>query len=140
MPASIRVAVIVMTLLSSLLLLTAGLLGIGYDAAVDGVVAAGTDVDRSAASRFVLTSLLANLVLGILLAVSAWFLPRRQRWARWVGLAGVTVLLLLTLFQVLAARAVTLISLLLLVLTVAAIASLVARTTTAWVPSLRSRS
>ena len=28
------------------------------------------------------------LVLGLVLALAAWFLPRRQPWARWIGLAA----------------------------------------------------
>jgi hypothetical protein len=137
MPTSVRVAVIVMALLAPLLLLTAGLLWIGYDAAVAGVMDTGSDVTRAAAGQFVFRSLVANLVLGFLLSLSAWFLPRRQPWARWVGLTALLVLGLLTLFQVVGAGGITVISLLLLVLTIAAITSLLARATAEWLPSLR---
>lgn len=137
MPTSVRVAVVVMAVLAPLLLLTAALLWVGYDAAVAGVMASGGDVTRGAAGQFVVRSLVANLVLGVLLALAAWFLPRRQPWARWVGLTAVVVLGLLTVFQVLSAGGVTVISLLLLVLTIAAITSLLARPTAAWAPSDR---
>jgi hypothetical protein len=138
-PTSVRVAVGVMALLGVLMLINATLLGLGFSTAVDRLVEAGGDVSRDAASSFVLTSLLSNLLLGLLLVVSAIFLPRRQPWARWTGLIGVSVLGLLTLFQVLAAGAVSVVSLLVVVLSAAGVASLVARTTTAWVPSMRGR-
>jgi hypothetical protein len=129
-----------MALMGVLMLINAALLGFGFSTAVDRLVdAGGEDVSRDAASSFVLTSLLSNLLIGLLLVVSAIFLPRRQPWARWTGLIGVTVLGLLTLFQVLAAGAVSIVSLLVVVLSAAGVASLVARTTTAWVPSMRSR-
>jgi drug/metabolite transporter (DMT)-like permease len=137
MPPSVRVAVIVMALLAPLLLLTAGLLWIGYDAAVAGVMESGSGVTRAAAGQFVVRSLVANLVLGLLLALAAWFLPRRQAWARWVGLTALVVLGLLTVVQVVGAGGVTVVSLLLLVLTIAAITSLLARPTAEWIPSVR---
>ena len=31
------------------------------------------------------SSLIPYLVLGLILALAAWFLPRRQPWARWIG-------------------------------------------------------
>ena len=78
-------------------------------------------------------------MLGLLFALASWFLPRRQPWARWMGLAASVVLGLLTLFSAVTAGGVTVASLLLIVLSVAAITSLLARTTTAYVPSLRTR-
>jgi hypothetical protein len=138
-PTSVRVAVGVLALLGVLMLLNAALLGFGFGTAVDRVVETGENVSRDAASGFVLTSLLSNLLLGLLLVLSAFFLPRRQPWARWTGLTAVTVLGLLTLFQVLAAGAVSVVSLLVVVLAAAGVASLMARTTTAWVPGLRNR-
>ena len=78
-------------------------------------------------------------LLGVLVALSAWFLPRRQPWARWVGLATSAALALLTIFSILVAGGVTVFSLLIAVLSVAAVASLMARTTRDYVPGLGSR-
>lgn len=139
LPTSVRVAVIVMAVLAALLLTNALLLWFGYDAAVERIVRE-TEFTRAEARQFVLMSLLPNLVVGLLLALSAWFLPRRQPWARWTGLGAAAVLAFLTLFQIVAAAGVTIASLLLLVLSVAAVTSLVARTTAAFVPRLRARS
>lgn len=138
MPASVRVAVIVMAVLAALLLLNAALLWYAYDDAIDRIVREG-DFTRDEARQFVLFSLVPNLVMGVLLALSAWFLPRRQPWARWMGLAAAGLLAFLTLFQVVAAGGITVASLLLLVLSIAAVTSLLARSTSAYVPRLRSR-
>jgi hypothetical protein len=140
MPPSVRVAVIVMGVLAALLLTNAALLWYGYDAAVDRLVDEGEDISRSEASRFVLMSLVPDLGIGLVLALAAWFLPRRQPWARWMGLAASTVLALLSLMSALNLRAVTIPLLLVLVLSVAALTSLLARTTGAWVPKLHARS
>lgn len=137
MPASVRVATIVTGVLAALLITNAALLGFGFDAAVDRV-AREADVTTDAARQFVLTSLIPNVVLGLVLALSAWFLPRRQAWARWTGLAASGLLTLLTLLQMAAAGGITIASLLLLVLSIAAVTSLLARTTREWVPPLRA--
>jgi hypothetical protein len=139
MPPSVRVATIVMAVLAALLLLNGAILWYGYDAAVDRIVREGDGISRSEASQFVTMSLVPYVVIGLLLALAAWFLPRRQAWARWTGLAAAGVLAILTLLTTLAAGGVTIGSLLVLVLSVAAVSSLLARTTGAWVPSLRSR-
>jgi hypothetical protein len=139
MPTSVRVAVIAMAVIAALLLSNAAFLWIGFDTAVDRIVEEGEDFSRDEARQFVILSLVPNLVLGIILVLAAVFVPRRQPWARWIGLAASGLLALLTLFQVLAARGITVASLLLLVLSIAAVTSLVAKTTGAWVPSLRSR-
>jgi uncharacterized membrane protein len=99
----------------------------------------GNGITEADARRFVLLALIPYLVIGLLLALSAWFLPRRQPWARWLGLAASFVLALLTLASVVAAGGITVSSLLLFVLSVAAVTSLVARTTGTWVPRLRTR-
>jgi hypothetical protein len=138
MPPSVRVAVIVMGLLAALLLTNAALLGYGYDAAVDRIVREGEDISRSEASQFVLMSLLPYLLIGLVLALAAWFLPRRQPWARWLGLAASAVLAVLSLMSALALGGVTIALLLVLVLSVAAVTSLLARTTREWVPKLSS--
>jgi hypothetical protein len=139
MPTSVRVAVIAMGVIAALLLSNAALLWFGFDAAVTRIVEEGEDFTRAEARQFVILSLVPNLVLGLLLALAAVFVPRRQPWARWIGLAASGLLALLTLIQVLAAGGITVASLLLLVLSVAAVTSLVAKTTGTWVPPLRRR-
>lgn len=139
MPTSVRVAIIAMAVLAGLLLLNAALTFFGREAVVDRLVEANADLSRDEARRTVLTVLVPYLVLGVLFALASWFLPRRQPWARWVGLAASTVLGVVTLFSALAAGGVTVISLLLVVLSVAAVTSLLARTTTDYVPRLRSK-
>jgi hypothetical protein len=139
MPTSVRVAVITMGLLAALLLVNAGLLWYAFDATVERVIDASKGITEADARQFVLLALVPYLVIGLILALAAWFLPRRQPWSRWLGLAASVLLGLLTLFSVVAAGGVTISSLLLFVLAVAAVTSLLARTTRAWVPSLRSR-
>jgi hypothetical protein len=139
MPTSVRVAIIAMAILAGLLLLNAGLTWYGREGVADAIVDAGADVSRDEAERYVVLWLVPYLVLGLLFALASWFLPRRQPWARWMGLAASVVLALLTLFSAMTAGGVTVASLLLLVLSIAATTSLLARTTTAYVPSLRTR-
>ena len=138
MPASVRVAAIAMGVLASLLLVRAAVLWYGYDTAVHEITVKSPDVTRAQAGQVVLVALIPSLVMGLILALAAWFLPRRQPWARWIGLGASTLLTLLTLFSV-AAGAITGASLLLLALSVAAMVSLLARPTSSWVPSLRAR-
>jgi glucan phosphoethanolaminetransferase (alkaline phosphatase superfamily) len=138
MPTSVRVAVGVMGVLAALLLLNGGLLWFTYDAAVDRILEEVDDVTRDEAETFVTMSLVPYLVLGVLLALAALFVPRRQAWARWLGVAAMALLVLLTLFSVLASGGVTIASLLLLVLSIAGISSLLAKTTGEWVPPLRA--
>jgi hypothetical protein len=138
-PPSVRVAVIVMGILAALLLTNAALLWYSYDEAVARLVNEGEDVSRSEASQFVIMSLVPYLAIGLLLALAAIFLPRRQPWARWLGLAASGLLALLSLMSALTFGGVTISLLLLLVLSVSAVTSLLARTTGAWVPKLRTR-
>jgi hypothetical protein len=139
MPVSVRVAAITMGVLAALLLVNAGLLWYGFDVTVDRIVREGDGVTEAEARRFVLLALVPYLGIGLVLALAAWFLPRRQPGARWIGLAASFVLALLTLFSMLAAGGVTVSSLLLFVLSAAAVTSLLSRTTGLWVPPLRSR-
>lgn len=132
MPPSVRVAVGVMAVLALLLLSNAVLLWIGFGVAVDRIVEEVDDITRAEARRFVLLSLVPYLILGLVLALAAVFLPRRRTWARAAGLAATALLALLTLVSVLATGGVTVPSLLLLVLSIAGLTSLVARTTRAW--------
>ncbi len=138
MPTSVRVAVIAMGVLAALLLSNAALLWYGYDAAVDRLVREGQDVSRSEATRFVTMSLVPYLVIGVVLALAAWFLPRRQAWARWIGLSASALLALLTLTSVLSLGGITVSLLLVLVLSISAVAGLLARTTRNWLPKLRT--
>jgi len=139
MPVSVRVAAITMGVLAALLLVNAGLLWYGFDVTVDRIVREGNGISAAEAGRFVLLALIPYLLIGLILALAAWFLPRRQPWSRWLGLAGSVVLALLTLFSMIAAGGVTVSALLLFVLSAAAVTSLLARTTGTWVPPLRGR-
>ena len=139
MPTSVRIAAIAMGVLAALLLVNAGLLWYGFGVTVDRIVEEGNGITEADARRFVLLALIPYLVIGLILALSAWFLPRRPPWARWLGLAASFVLALLTLASVVAAGGITVSSLLLFVLSVAAVTSLVARSTGMWVPRLRTR-
>jgi glucan phosphoethanolaminetransferase (alkaline phosphatase superfamily) len=139
MPTSVRVATIVMALLAALLLSATALLWYTYDSAVDRILRDADGVTRAEAEQYVTMSLVPALVLGLLLALAAWFLPRRQPWARWMGVAAAGLLALLTLTSIAAVGGVTVASLLQLVLSVAAISSLMARPTAAWVPRLRAK-
>jgi hypothetical protein len=139
MPTSVRVAVGLMAVLAALLVLNGAVLWYGYDGAVDRIVREGNGISRADARQYVTLSLVPYLVIGLVLALAAFFLPRRQAWARWIGLAASFLLALLALFSILAAGGITVASLLLLVLSSSAVTSLLARTTRTWVPSLRSR-
>ena len=139
MPGSVRVAVIAMGILASLLLVRAAVLWYGFDAAVHEITVRSPGVTRAEAGQLVLVALVPSLVMGLILALASWFLPRRQAWARWIGLGASTLLALLTLFSLVAAGGITVSSLLLLVLSAAAVASLLARPTSGWVPSLGAR-
>jgi membrane-bound metal-dependent hydrolase YbcI (DUF457 family) len=137
MPPSVRVAAIVMGVLAALLLVNAGLTWYAYDTIIDRVLDEASGVTRAQAERTVTVSIFLYLVLGLLLALAAWYLPRRQPWARWIGLATSGVLGLLTLVWMVTAGGVTVGWLLLFVLSVGAVTSLLARATGAWVPRLR---
>lgn len=138
MPTSARVAVVAMGVLAALLLLNSVLLWIGFDSAVDRIVRDVEGVTRDEARTFVIFSLVPYLVLGVVLAASALFLPRRQPWARWVGVAATALLTMLSLVSVLAVGGITIASLLLVVLSIAALTSLMVRPTREWVPPLRA--
>ncbi len=140
MPTSVRVAVIAMGVLAALLLSNAALLWFGYDAAVDRLVREGQDVSRSEAARFVIMSLVPYLVIGVVLAIAAWSVPRRRAWARWIGLTASGLLALLTLMSVLSLGGITVSLLLVLVLSLSAVAGLLARPTREWLPTLRTSS
>jgi hypothetical protein len=138
MPTSVRIAVIVMAVMAALLFISAALLWYSYDAAVDRLVTAG-HFSHADASRFVTLSIVPNVVLGVLLALSAWFLPRRQAWARSTGLATSALLVVLTTLQILSGSGRTIASLLLLLLAIAGVSTLTSRTTRGFVPRLHTR-
>ena len=133
MPASARVAVVVMGVLAAMLLLYAAITWLGRDGLAEAVARARPDLSQDEAARYVLVSALPYLVVGLVLAVSAWFLPQRRPWARWTGLAASFLLAGLMLLGMASIGGVTAISLLVLVLAVAAVTSLLARPTSDWV-------
>jgi hypothetical protein len=139
MPPSVRVGAIVMGVLAALLLTYAGLLWYSFDDSVAQIADAAKGITVGAARQFVLTLLIPCLLIGVLLALSAWFLPRRQAWARWTGLAASGVLALLMLFSMVAGGGITLLPLVLFLLAAVAVRSLLRGSTAGWVPSLRAR-
>jgi len=139
MPPSVRIAAIAMGVLAALLLTYAGLLWYSFADTVAHIANAAKGISEDAARRFVLTLLIPCLLLGILLGLSAWFLPRRQAWARWIGVAASALLLLMMLFSMGAGGGISILPLLLLVLAAVAVRSLLARSTGTWVPPLRAR-
>ncbi|MGZ4506656.1 MAG: hypothetical protein ACXVX0_05325 [Blastococcus sp.] len=138
MPKQVRIAVVTMGVLAALLLLNAALTWYGRASLAAALLTARTDMFRADAERLVLLWMLPYLVVGLILALAAWYLPRGQAWARWFGLAASTLLALLTLFSVVSSGGVTAASLLLLLLSVATVTCLLSKKTAAWVPSLRS--
>jgi glucan phosphoethanolaminetransferase (alkaline phosphatase superfamily) len=140
MPASVRVGAIAMGVLAALLLTYAGLLWYSFDDSVRQIADAAKGVTEDAARRFVLTLLIPSLLLGVLLALAAWFLPRRQAWARWIGLAASGLLAVLMLFSMVGGGGVSVLPLLLFVLAAVAVRCLLLRSTGTWVPPLRARS
>ena len=140
MPRQVRIAVVAMGVLAALLLLNAGLTWYTRGRLAAALVTARPDMSRADAERLVLLWMLPYLVVGLILALAAWYLPRKQAWARWFGLAASTLLALLTLFSVVSSGGATVASLLLLLLSVASVSSLLSKRTAAWVPPLRSSS
>ena len=139
MPTSVRVATVTMAILAALFLTYGALLWFEYDTAVRNTVGDGTTVSRGEAESFITSSLTVFLVLGALLGLCAWFLPRRQPWARWLGLAVSAILLLMAVLTIAATGGIPIYTLLVVVLALAAFISLTSKTTGAYVPRLRSR-
>jgi hypothetical protein len=139
MPRQVRIAVVAMGVLAALLLLNAAVTWYGRAGLAAEVLKGRADMSRAAAERLVLVWMLPYLIVGLVLALAAWFLPRGQAWARWFGLAASTLIALLTLFTVLSSGGVTAASLLLLLLSLTTVVCLLSRKTTAWVPGLGSR-
>jgi hypothetical protein len=138
MPRSVRIAVVAMGVIAALLLVNAGLSWYSRARLAAAVVDARPNLSRASAEHLVLLWMLPYLILGVVLALSAWFLPRGHAWARWIGLAAATLLGLLTLFSVLTSGGITAASLLLIVLSGTAVVTLTSRATSAWVEGLRA--
>jgi uncharacterized membrane protein (DUF2068 family) len=128
-----------MGVLAALLLTYAGLLWYSFDDSVRQIADAAKGITEDSARRFVLTLLIPCLLLGVLLALAAWFLPRRQAWARWIGLAASGLLAVLMVFSMVAGAGISVLPLLLFVLAAVAVRSLLLRSTGTWVPPLRAR-
>jgi hypothetical protein len=135
MPTSAKVAVGVLAGLAALLLLSALLTAVAWDAVVDAVAEGQPDSPRSDARLVVQINLAQSVVFGLLAAVSAVFLARGRGWARWTGLVAALLLGLITLGAVVLTGGLAVTSQLVLVLCAAAAASLLARTTAAWAPT-----
>ena len=140
MPRAVRVATVAMAVLAAIFLSYSALLWYEFDTLVSNTVGDGDTVTRAEAEGFVRTSLILFVVLGVLLALSAFFLPRRQPWARWLGLAATGLLILINLFTFVTAGGVTIFTLLVLALAIASVTGLLSRTTGEYVPRLRARS
>jgi hypothetical protein len=132
MPTSVRMSIGLLTGLAVLLLLSALLTAVAWNAVIDTIAEAQPDAPRSDAVSVVRINLAQSLVFGLLTAVSAFFLARGRSWARWTGLAAALLLGLITLGAVVLTGGIAVTSLLVLVLCAAAVASLFTRTTAAW--------
>ena len=139
MPVPVRVAVILLGTLAAMLLLYAAITWLGREGLAEAVGRARPDYSPDEAARYVLVDALPYLVIGVALAVSAWFLPQHRRWARWTGLAASLLLAGRMLLGMASIGGVTPISLLVVVLSVAAVTSLLARPTVGWVAGAGAR-
>jgi hypothetical protein len=126
-----------MSLLAGFLLILAGIAWANRARAAQTIMDAAT-MSQAAAERAVFQQAVACLVLGLVFAASAWFLPRHHAWARWLGLAASGVVTLIVLFGAIAGGGISPFSLLVLLLALTAVATLVSRTTSSWVPRLRA--
>jgi uncharacterized BrkB/YihY/UPF0761 family membrane protein len=138
MPTSVRVAVIVLSILAGLLLLVAAVNLYALQEFSERI-AAEQGISESDAQSSILLLLAPYVVLGLVFALAAWFVPRRHAWARWLGLAAAAMLAVLHVLSAAMGGGITVLTLLLFVLCLATITSLVARTTSAWIPRLRAR-
>lgn len=136
MPTSARVAVALMGTLAALLLLYSAITWLGREGLAQAVARARPELSADDAARFVLVTALPYFILGVMLAISALFLPRRRAWARWTGLGSAVLLAGMMLLSMAAVGGITPISLFVVILAVAVITSLAARPTVAWVPWL----
>ena len=138
MPASVRVAIIAMSILAGLLLLNTAVSLYVFEE-IAGRVADAQGLSQSDAERTLVYWLAPNLVFGVIFALAAWFVPRRHAWARWLGLAVASMLAIFHVLTAFSSGGVTIVTLLLFILSLATITSLAARTTSRWMPKLRPR-
>jgi hypothetical protein len=89
MPTSVRVAIIVMSVLAGLLLLVAAVNLYALQEFSERI-ATEQGVSQSDAQRSILLLLAPYIVLGLIFALAAWFVHRRHAWARWLGLSAPT--------------------------------------------------
>ena len=94
MPTSVRVAVIAMSLLAGLLLLSVAV-SLYLFTSLAKTLAEKADISVDDAQSRLLVTVLPYLVFGLLFAISAWFLARRHAWARWIGLTCASVVAML---------------------------------------------
>ena len=135
MPTSVRVAVIAMSLLAGLLLLSVAV-SLYLFTSLATTLAEKADISVDAAQSRLLVTVLPYLVFGLLFALSAWFLARRHAWARWIGLTCASVVAMLHVLAAISGAGIALGSLLQVVLALAVISSLMAKKTAAWVPRI----
>jgi hypothetical protein len=138
MPTSVRVAVIAMSLLAGLLLLSVAVSLYLFESLAKRL-AETADISVDEAQSRLLVTVLPYLVFGLLFAISAWFLARRHAWARWIGLTCASVVAMLHVLAAISGAGIALGSLLQVVLALAVISSLMSKKTAAWVPRLGSR-
>jgi hypothetical protein len=137
MPTSVRVAVVLLSVLAFFLLAYALLLFLAREQSIDDLVADGAD--RDSAAQLVLLFLLAYGLLGCTAALSAVFLPLRRSWARLTGLLVTSLMAVLTVVSFITIAAVTPVTLFVLVAAIGGVASLRARTTRDWLAELPRR-
>ena len=138
MPTSVRVAVIAMSLLAGLLLLSVAV-SLYLFTSLAKTLAEKADISVDDAQSRLLVTVLPYLVFGLLFAISAWFLARRHAWARWIGLTCASVVAMLHVLAAISGAGIALGSLLQVVLALAVISSLLSKRTAAWVPRLGAR-
>ena len=138
MPTSVRVAVIAMSLLAGLLLLSVAV-SLYLLESLSAKLAENANISVDDAQQRLLITVLPYLVFGLMFAVSAWFLARRHAWARWTGLTAASVIAMLHVLAALGGAGIALGSLLQVVLALAVISSLLSKRTAAWVPRLGAR-
>lgn len=132
MPPSVRVAVVLLAVLAALLLTSALLTWGGRQGVVEQYLRSQPDATRADADRLVLLNVVQGLAFGVLAAVSAWAVARRQPWGRWAGVVTCALLGLLTVWLSVGVGGIAVTSLLLFVLCAGTVSSLLARTTAAW--------
>jgi hypothetical protein len=138
MPTSVRAAVIAMSLLAGLLLLSVAV-SLYLFTSLAKTLAEKADISVEDAQSRLLVTVLPYLVFGLLFAISAWFLARRHAWARWIGLTCASVVAMLHVLAAISGAGIALGSLLQVVLALAVISSLMSKKTAAWVPRLGAR-